>query len=126
MSLFSLTISKDDAWAIMEEIGRISALQFVDLNVKEQQYAKAFSGYVKRCDEIERKMRYFPQYFKYFRFIEEESKKYEMNLIKPKNPEEFLMAVNKKFKEGKMVIIHNKIDWKYRPEMLFWMNMKIL
>ncbi len=42
----------------MNEIGKLSNLEFIDLNFKEQAYIRAYTPYLKRCDESLRQIKY--------------------------------------------------------------------
>lgn len=58
MELYSLILSKDYAWEVMDELGKKNALHFIDLNLKGQAYNKPYLMCIKRCDETERRIRY--------------------------------------------------------------------
>jgi vacuolar-type H+-ATPase subunit I/STV1 len=58
MSLISLFISKDYAWEIMNELGKINLLHFIDLSKKSQVYNKSFLNRIKQCDEAYRNIKY--------------------------------------------------------------------
>jgi hypothetical protein len=38
MELYQMTMSKDDAWHVMNEMGSIGAVHFIDLNKGEQTF----------------------------------------------------------------------------------------
>lgn len=54
MSLYSLIISKDHSWEIMNELGKTGHLHFIDLNKKSQAYNKPSLNRLKQCDEADR------------------------------------------------------------------------
>jgi len=56
MAFFDLVMPRESAWEIMNELGETSALQFVDLNEEEQAFNRPYSGYIKRCEEMEFKL----------------------------------------------------------------------
>jgi V-type H+-transporting ATPase subunit a len=94
MALYSLDISKDDAWEVMNQLGKNSTLHFLDLNQREQSYNRAYASYIKRCDEAERRARY----------IEEQARKFRMPVQKAKSLEELLGIVDKMLKERNKVL----------------------
>jgi len=59
MSYVSLIVSSDSAHSILSSLGHLSALSFTDLNPDLTPFQRQFVSYVKRCDELERKLRYF-------------------------------------------------------------------
>lgn len=56
MSLYEISIPKDNAWDIMNELGTLNALHFIDLNKDTQVFDLTFTGIIKRCEELERKI----------------------------------------------------------------------
>jgi hypothetical protein len=58
MGLFTLNVDKNFSWDVMESLGRMSCLHFVDVNSKEQVYSRPYSAMVRRCDEAHRRIRY--------------------------------------------------------------------
>lgn len=48
MSLYEISIPKDNAWEIMNSLGNLDALHFVDLNTNEQPFNLTFATSVKR------------------------------------------------------------------------------
>jgi len=58
MGLFMLSLEKNSAWEVMDSLGRLSCLHYLDVNNKEQIYSRAYSVMVRRCDEAYRRIRY--------------------------------------------------------------------
>ena len=58
MGLYTISIPKDDAWEILEAVGKIGSLQFIDLNENEHIFSRTFAPNIKRCDEAERIIKY--------------------------------------------------------------------
>ena len=56
MAFYEIIMPREGAWDIMNELGETSALQFVDLNEDEQAFNRPYSGYIKRCEEMELKI----------------------------------------------------------------------
>ena len=56
----SLIVNEDAAHAVVSSLGKTGGiLQFLDLNPEATPFQRKFVSYVKRCDELERKLRYF-------------------------------------------------------------------
>ena len=58
MSYVSLILSEEAAPACIRELGVLGCMQFTDLNPELTPFQRRFVSYIKRCDEIERKIRY--------------------------------------------------------------------
>jgi V-type H+-transporting ATPase subunit a len=80
MSLYEISVPKDNAWDIMNALGKLNALHFVDLNSNEQPFNLTFANWVKRCDDTLRRID----------FIKNECSRLNVDLQKPANPKLFL------------------------------------
>ena len=58
MEYVSLIVSEDAAHACVKELGQLGCIQFSDLNPELTPFQRRYVAYIKRCDEIERKIRY--------------------------------------------------------------------
>jgi V-type H+-transporting ATPase subunit a len=58
MKYVSLILSEDAAHECVHNLGELSALQFIDLNPEQTAFQRRYVNYVKRCDELERKLRF--------------------------------------------------------------------
>jgi V-type H+-transporting ATPase subunit a len=58
MTFVSVIVSEEAAGASIRELGTLGCLQFTDLNPDLTPFQRRFVQYIKRCDEIERKIRY--------------------------------------------------------------------
>ena len=58
MAFVSLIISEEAAAACIRELGVIGCIQFQDLNPELTPFQRRYVAFIKRCDEIERKVRY--------------------------------------------------------------------
>lgn len=58
MSYVSLILSEDAAPTCIRELGILGCFQFTDLNPELTPFQRRYVSYIKRCDEIERKIRY--------------------------------------------------------------------
>lgn len=56
MSLYEISIAKDHYWEIMNELGKLECMHFVDLNEHEQPFNLYFASWVKRCDDTLRRI----------------------------------------------------------------------
>ena len=61
MKLFEVVIPKDNAWDIMNELGRLDCLHFIDLNHREQPHHLSYTLQVKRIEEAERRIEYLQE-----------------------------------------------------------------
>jgi len=59
MTLVSLIMNQDAAHAGVHNLGKLGTVQFLDLNAERPAFQRRFVSFVRRCDELERKMRYF-------------------------------------------------------------------
>ena len=58
MTYVSLIISEEAAQACVRELGTLGCIQFSDLNPEQTPFQRRYVAFIKRCDEIERKIRY--------------------------------------------------------------------
>jgi len=54
-----MIVSEDAAHSCIREIGKLGCVQFLDLNEELTPFQRRFVSGVKRCDEMERKLRFF-------------------------------------------------------------------
>ena len=50
MRLFELKVPKDNAWEIMNELGKLNSIHLLDLNKDEQVFNRTFANTIRRCD----------------------------------------------------------------------------
>ena len=84
MGLYMLSIEKNFAMEVMENLGRLSCLHFIDMNSNEQVYNRTYSNLVRRCDEALRKIVY----------IESVCERYKSQLRQPRNLNDFLRDID--------------------------------
>ena len=58
MEYVSVIMSQDAAHSCIRELGQMGCIQFTDLNPDLTPFQRRYVSYIKRCDEIERKIRY--------------------------------------------------------------------
>ena len=58
MTYVNLIMTEEAAQACVRELGSLGCIEFVDLNVHLTPFQRKFVSYIKRCDELERKIRY--------------------------------------------------------------------
>lgn len=58
MTYVSLIFSEEAAASCIRELGILGCIQFTDLNPELTPFQRRYVNYIKRCDEIERKIRY--------------------------------------------------------------------
>ena len=56
MSLYQITMPKDDSWQVMNKLGDTDALHFIDLNKGEQPFNLPYAQQIKKCEETERRL----------------------------------------------------------------------
>eukprot|EP00741_Cyanophora_paradoxa_P003677 tig00000093_g3574.t1 len=61
MSLVQLFIQNEAAHDTVDELGNLGLIQFKDLNADKSAFQRNFANDVKRCDEIERKLRFMAE-----------------------------------------------------------------
>jgi V-type H+-transporting ATPase subunit a len=59
MTLVSVIMNEDAAHATIKNLGEMGMMQFTDLNAEQTAFQRRYINCVKRCDELERKLRYF-------------------------------------------------------------------
>lgn len=84
MDLYEITIPKDNAWEIMNKLGDIGIMHFINLNKDEQVFNLTFAPFIKRCEETEKRIS----------FIEQECVRHNVPMTKPKSVQEFLNTIN--------------------------------
>lgn len=84
MDLYEITIPKDNAWEIMNKLGDIGVMHFINLNKEEQVFNLTFAPFIKRCEETEKRIS----------FIEQECKRHNVPMKKPASVQEFLNNMN--------------------------------
>lgn len=58
MELYQVTMSKDDSWQVMNELGNMGVVHFVDLNKNEQPFHLPYANQIKRTEETLKKLSY--------------------------------------------------------------------
>jgi V-type H+-transporting ATPase subunit a len=58
MTYVSVIIGEDASHACIRELGQLGCVQFTDLNPDLTPFQRRYVSYIKRCDEMERKIRY--------------------------------------------------------------------
>jgi V-type H+-transporting ATPase subunit a len=59
MEYISLIVNEDAAHDCTQKLGDLGVMEFTDLNPELTPFQRRYVSYVKRCDEMERKLRYF-------------------------------------------------------------------
>lgn len=59
MEYISFIVNEDAAHDCLGDLGKMGVIQFTDLNPDLTPFQRRYVSYVKRCDELERKLRYF-------------------------------------------------------------------
>jgi hypothetical protein len=56
MTLYQLTVPKDDAWDVMNTLGLLNVAHFINLNKAEQPFNLPYCNQIRRCEETERRL----------------------------------------------------------------------
>ncbi|CAH1793628.1 unnamed protein product [Owenia fusiformis] len=80
MSLCQLYLQTEAAYACVSELGELGLVQFKDLNPEVNAFQRKFVAEVRRCDEMERQLRFFEGE------IKKEEIKYELSYPNPEAP----------------------------------------
>jgi len=83
MGLYLLSIEKNYAWEVMQELGKYSALHFLDANSSAHSFSRPYIDLLRRCDTIQKKLK----------FLESLSVEKFGELKKPKDPQQFLQKI---------------------------------
>lgn len=59
MTLLRIIMQRETAHDAVEELGHLGMAQFNDLNAERNAFQRQFASEIKRCDELERKVRFF-------------------------------------------------------------------
>lgn len=84
MEYISIIVNEDAAHDCLADLGKLGVIQFTDLNPELTPFQRRYVSYVKRCDELERKLRYFSA----------ECDKFELSLESAGNVDDFLATPN--------------------------------
>lgn len=111
MSYHHLVMQRESAWEILNEIGDISSLHFVDPNPNVPLINRPFSNQIKRCDEVLNKIT----------FIEQQMKKFKRQIVRCQNYNlmiaQFKKLLNQRLKAGHTFFedietdIQDKVNW---------------
>lgn len=56
MYLYKFVVTKDNAWQVVDTLGKIKSTHFIDMNKTQQAYKLQYTDMIKRCEESERKL----------------------------------------------------------------------
>ncbi len=85
MALYEISVPKDNAWEIMDQLGRLDCLHFIDLNKNEQVFNLWFAPLIKRCEDSEKRIA----------FLLNECRRHKIDLIKPESVEDFINTIQR-------------------------------
>lgn len=83
MAFYNIAMPRENTWEIFNQLGELSALQFIDLNENESAFNRPYSNYVKRCEELEGKIA----------VIEQQLKKFNITIERCEDPHKFLLGL---------------------------------
>ena len=94
MRLYQLTVTKDDAWDTMNELGDLGIVSFLDLNKEESPYNLPYTTQVQDCEKAERRLQY----------LLDQCKRMLVQVNKPDNVDSFIEQINKIRNDKKMAL----------------------
>jgi len=94
MEYVSLIVNEDAAHDCLADLGKLGVVQFSDLNPDLTPFQRRYVSYVKRCDELERKLRYFGA----------ECGKFNLDLVPAGEVESFLDSPESKDQSGAQLL----------------------
>ena len=95
MKLFQLVMQNDEAWHVLNDLGRLNCIHFIDLNPDKLPHEQKFAKVIKTIDETEKRLEYINHIFEVFRFIEQECKRHHIDMPVPETEEEFHRLIEK-------------------------------
>lgn len=66
MNFYSLAMTRESAWNILNELGEISCLQFIDQQPNVAVYTRPFANFIKRCEDAKLKLDYIEEQMQIF------------------------------------------------------------
>ncbi|CAM9510331.1 unnamed protein product, partial [Hapterophycus canaliculatus] len=66
MSYVSIIVNEDAAHSCISDLGKLGMIQFTDLNPELTAFQRRYVAYIKRIDELERKLGFFGEEVKKF------------------------------------------------------------
>lgn len=91
MKYCNLILPRESAWEILNSLGELSCLQFIDQDPLSAYYSRPFSNFVRRCEDLRMKLD----------FIDEEAIKWG-KIITPCNNYQFYLEAKRRRDGGKM------------------------
>jgi hypothetical protein len=91
MELYRVTIPKDDAWKVVEALGKEDVAHFIDLNKGEQPFSLPYAQRIKLCDDTERKVH----------FLVNKCNEYRIKMYKPADADVFAKQIERIGEEKK-------------------------
>ena len=91
MTLFQIRVPKDDAWEVMNHLGEMDIAHFINLNKTEQPFNLPYANQIKRSEETERRILYYPFFILFFdSYILDQCKTMGIKIVKPADIKSFL------------------------------------
>lgn len=83
MGYYNILMPREYAWEVLNELGELDAIQFVDLNSNETAFNRPYSNHVKRAEDLEAKIS----------SIEREMTRFDVPIERCDDPQLFLMSL---------------------------------
>lgn len=101
----NINIPKDDAWDVINALGRLNVAHFINLNKGEQPFNLPYSNQIRRCEETERRLLYYTiSLFISYRHILQECKHLDVKITKPRDESTFLESLDDLSKNKKKAV----------------------
>lgn len=101
MGYFNIMMPREYAWEVLNELGELDCLQFVDNNVHETAFNRPYSNHVRRCEDLEAKIN----------SIEAEMKRFDIPIERCDEPRVFLRGLKQ------FMMSRNKAERTYFEEL---------
>ena len=69
MGYYNIMMPSESSYEIMNELGNLGCLEFIDLNPGISVFNRMHANYIKRCYEAERKLRFLESEMRRFKIL---------------------------------------------------------
>lgn len=99
MGYYHLVMPRENAWEILNSLGDLKTLQFVDLNAGDLAFNRPYSNHIKRCEDMEAKVA----------FLRKQMKRFNKEIVPCEDPNLFL-AHHRDFIKARNRAAHTYIE----------------
>ena len=76
MGYYNIIIPYDQAWEVLNKLGKLSAVQLIDQNSDKAVFNRSYASQIRRCEEAERRLR----------FLAQEQERFKVPVTAPRDP----------------------------------------